>query len=229
MRVVSRTMKTSAQEILSRIERRLRATNQTDNGASTAAGLSRDAIRTLRRQIAAGTQRGVSTETLEQLAPALKTSPQWLFSEYGPEETEAQAFDFVDEDEAPLAPTVPVKGYVGAGAHAHFLPLEEGELDRVDAPKDFTDKTVALEIRGDSLGELFDRWIVFFDDIRSPVTPDLHGRLCVVELEDGRVLVKKLKRQKNGLYTLLSDAMRQDPIEDAVIRWAAKVKNLVPR
>lgn len=225
-RVQSRTMSTSAEQILARIDRRLKATGMSGNAASSAAGLSRDAIRSLRRQIKSGRQRGISTETLEQLAPALHTTPEWLLREAGPEEIDTG--DAYEPDEMDRH-TVPVKGYVGAGAAAYFLPLDEGELDRVDAVKDATPQTVALEIRGDSLGELFDRWLVFFDDVRSPVTPNLNGQLCVVGLEDGKVLVKKLKRQKDGLYTLLSDAKRQDPIENAVVLWAAKVKNLVPR
>lgn len=218
-------MASTGEQILARIDRRLRATGLSGNGASAAAGLSRDAIRSLRRQIKTGRQRGISTETLEQLAPVLQTTPEWLLSATGPETPQDEAFD----PDAPEGATVPVKGYVSAGARAHFLPLYEGELDRVEAPSGATDKTVALEIRGDSLGELFDRWLVFFDDVRSPVTPDLIGKLCVLETEDGRILVKKIKRQKDGLFTLISDAMRQPPIEDAVIRWAAKVKNLVPR
>lgn len=222
VRLLYRAMKTSGEQILSRIDRRLKATGLSGNAASVAAGLSRDAIRSLRRQLRSGRQRGISTETLEQLAPVLQTTPEWLLSAMGPEIADT-------EEDHPDSDTVPVKGFVGAGAKAHFLSLEEGELDRVPALKDATPETVALEIRGDSLGELFDRWLVFFDDVRSPVTSDLLGKLCVVGLEDDRVLVKKIKRQPDGRYTLLSDEKRQAPMPDMVIRWAARVKNMVPR
>lgn len=163
-----------------------------------------------------GTRR-VRLDEVSRIAEYLGETPPPLGQEFELEE--------LDDDRR----TVPVKGYVAAGATAHFLPLDEGELDRVDAPKGSTDRTVALEIRGDSLGELFDRWIVFFDDVRSPVTDDLLGKLCVVEIEDGRVLVKKLKRQPNGRFTLLSDSMRQEPIEDVAIRWAAQVRGVFPK
>jgi len=122
--------------------------------------------------------------------------------------------------------TVPVRGYVGAGAMAFYLP-QEVELDRVEAPPGSTDATIALEIRGTSLGELFDRWLVFLDDIRTPVTPDLIGKTCVVGLTDGRVLVKKLKRAGGGLFDLLSNT--EEPIRSVAVEWAARVKTMAPR
>lgn len=126
--------------------------------------------------------------------------------------------------------TVPVVGYVGAGAEAHFYALSDGELDRVPAPDDAGPDTVAVEIRGESLGPLFERWLVHYDEVRSPITPDLHGQLCVVGLPNDKVLVKKVRPAKSkaqGLYDLLSNT--EDPILDATVMWAAKVKSMVPR
>lgn len=131
------------------------------------------------------------------------------------------------EDEEQPKPTVPVKGYVSAGAAAHYLPLSNNELDWVDAPKDATEKTIALEIRGDSLGALFDRWLVFYDEVRSPVTSDLIGKTCVVGLADGRILVKKLKRARDDLYDLFSNT--EEPIKGVVVEWAAEVRHMGPR
>lgn len=125
------------------------------------------------------------------------------------------------------APTVPVKGYVRAGSVAQYLPLADDELDRVPAPPGSTDKTIALEIRGTSLGELFDRWLVFYDEVRSPVTSDLIGKTCVVGLPDGRVLVKKLARAREGRYDLLSNT--EPPIPNVVVEWAARVKHMGQR
>lgn len=163
-----------------------------------------------------------TSEKLRAIARQAHVNHEWLANNLGPMTDD-------DDEEERERRRVPVKGYVSAGAKAHYLPLDEGDLDRVEAPANATDKTVALEIRGDSLGELYDRWLVFFDDVRSPVTSDLIGKLCVVEVEDGRIMVKKLKRQSNGLYTLLSDAKRQEPIENMAVRWAARVKTMVQR
>lgn len=125
------------------------------------------------------------------------------------------------------ANTVPLVGYVGAGSTAHFF-ADQGEIDRVSAPKDSTENTVAVEVRGDSLGSFFDRWIVFYDDVRRPVTSDLLGQLCVVGTEDGRILIKKIQRSRTrGLFHLLSQT--EAPILDIGVDWAARVKNMVPR
>lgn len=126
--------------------------------------------------------------------------------------------------------TVPVVGYVGAGALAHFYAISQGDLDTVPAPDGATDSTVAVEIRGASLGALFDRWLVFYDDVRSPVTSDLLGKLCVVGLSDERVLIKKIQKgRKNGLFRLVAGSDAEPPIEDVPVEWAARVKNMVPR
>jgi hypothetical protein len=123
---------------------------------------------------------------------------------------------------------VPVAGYVGAGAETHFYAVAQGGLDEIDAPEGSTPDTVAVEIRGGSLGTFFDRWLVFYDDVRRPVTPDLLGKLCVVGLDDGRVLIKKLQRSRSqGLFNLVSQT--EAPILDVAIEWAAKVKSMMPR
>lgn len=123
---------------------------------------------------------------------------------------------------------VPLVGYVGAGAATHFFAQDSGQLDEVPAYDGASDATVAVEIRGDSLGSFFDRWLVYYDDVRRPVTHDLINKLCVVGLEDGRILIKKIQRSKSrGLFHLLSQT--EDPIFDIEIAWAARVKSMVPR
>jgi DNA-binding XRE family transcriptional regulator len=123
--------------------------------------------------------------------------------------------------------TVPLVGYVGAGSETHFF-ANDAPLDDVPAPAGSTDSTVAVEIRGESLGTFFDRWLVFYDDVRRPVDNSLINRLCVVGLEDGRILIKKVQRSKaRGLFHLISQT--EPPILDVEIEWAARVKNMVPR
>lgn len=122
----------------------------------------------------------------------------------------------------------PMVGYVGAGAEAHLFNDGQGPFGMVDAPDGSTDATVAVEIRGESLGSFFDRWLVFYDDVRDPPTMDLIGKLCVIGLPDGRVLIKKLaKGSQAGLFTLLSQF--ESPIFDQSIMWAAKVKDMRPK
>jgi transcriptional regulator with XRE-family HTH domain len=124
--------------------------------------------------------------------------------------------------------SVPVAGYVGAGSEAHFYSDAQGPLDEAPAPEDVTPQTVAVEVRGDSLGPFFHGWLVYFDDVRSPVTADLLGRLCVVGLHDDRVLVKKLLRGRvAGTFDL--HGQFGEPVYGAEVAWAAPVKSVVPR
>ncbi len=124
--------------------------------------------------------------------------------------------------------TVPVVGYVQAGAEAVLFSSGQGPFDYVPAPEGSTEKTVAVEIRGESLGPFFSEWLVFYDDVRSPITSDLFGKLCVVGLTDGRILVKQIKPSRSeGLFHLMSQT--EPPILDAELFWAAKVKGMSPR
>jgi len=125
------------------------------------------------------------------------------------------------------AATVPVVGYVGAGDLAHRYAVGHSNLDHVEE-RDATPQTVAVEVRGDSLGRSFDRWLVFYDDVASPVTEDLFGKLCVVGLSDDRVLIKTIRRgSRPGLFILESNT--EPPIKDVPLEWAAKVKTMRPR
>lgn len=140
----------------------------------------------------------------------------------------AKAFR-VSEAEIIAGPkTVPLVGYVGAGAAAHYYAESQGPLEEVPMPEGGNDKTVAVEARGDSLGSFFNQWLIYYDEVRDPPTPDMIGRLCVVGLFDGRVLVKKLMRgSRPHLFHLLSQT--ESPIEDQEIEWAARVTGMTPR
>lgn len=124
--------------------------------------------------------------------------------------------------------SVPLVGYVGAGAETHLFGEGQGPFDYVEAPDGAGPETVAVEIRGVSLGELFDQWLVFYDRLQDPPTTNLAGKLCVVGLVDGRVLVKKLKLgQLPDRYTLLSNT--EPPIYDVEVVWAARVIAMTPK
>jgi len=126
------------------------------------------------------------------------------------------------------ATRVPLVGYVGAGAIAHFYADAQGPFDEVDAPDAASARTVAVQIRGHSLGALFDNWLVFYDDVHDPPSEALIGRMCVCGLADGRVLVKALKRSPvQGMWTLLSNT--EPPIYDVALDWAALVREMRPR
>jgi hypothetical protein len=170
--------------------------------------------------------RDYGPDEAKRYARRFRVTPEWLLTgrKVGPTDDPGG----VDTVEEPTAPKVPVAGYVGAGAETHFYAVSQGGLDEIDAPEGSTPDTVAVEIRGNSLGTFFDRWLVFYDDVHREVTPDLLGKLCVVGLDDGRVLIKKLQRSRSpGLFNLVSQT--EAPIPDVAIEWAAKVKSMMPR
>lgn len=173
--------------------------------------------------------------THEQAAEALGVSrSQFIKLERGERQLTAdyirraaEAFNVLEKDVFSNTLTAPLVGYVAAGSEAHFFDAQ-GPFEEVPMPENGTENTVAVEARGDSLGPFFNRWLVYYDELRTPPTSDLIGQLCVVQLLDGRTLVKKLMRGSHpDLYHLLSQT--ESPIEDVELEWAARVTSMAPR
>ena len=118
---------------------------------------------------------------------------------------------------------VPVLGYAAAGSDAvTFFGDGQGPFDEVEAPEGATPQTVAVRVKGTSLGRLFDGWLAFYDDRREPPAEDLAGRVCVCGLADGRVVIKKLKLASGkGRFHLESET--EGTMYDVPVGWAAKV------
>ncbi|HEY7664204.1 MAG TPA: XRE family transcriptional regulator [Xanthobacteraceae bacterium] len=164
--------------------------------------------------------RDYGPDEAKRYARRFGVTPEWLL-------TGREPFPTGDSDE-PFRPKVPVVGYVGAGAETHLYEVAQGQLDEVEPPRGSNEATVAVEIRGDSLGPFWNRWLVFYDDVRREVTPDLLGELCVVGLQDGRVLVKQIQRGRaEGLFNLISAT--EKPITDVTVQWAARVNSIARR
>jgi hypothetical protein len=163
--------------------------------------------------------RDYGPDEAKRYARRFGVTPEWLLTGRDPMRP--------GDPNEPEPPRVQVVGYVGAGAETHLYEVGQGGLDEVDPPT-ATEDTVAVEIRGDSLGQFFNRWLVFYDDVRRAVTPDLLGELCVVGLTDGRVLVKQIQRgHTEGTFILAS--LADKPIVDVAIQWAAKVNSIARR
>lgn len=129
-----------------------------------------------------------------------------------------------------LDPVVKVVGFVGAGSEAHFYgEASDDPAEYVPAPVNASSETVAVEIRGDSLGPAFNGWLAFYNDRREPIDESLYGRLCIVGLDSGQVLIKipRPAREK-GLFHLFPNA-GGDVILDARITWAARVTIMEPK
>jgi len=138
-----------------------------------------------------------------------------------------QYLRFADATESGVR-EVKVVGWVGAGDAAHFFETAQGPFDYVPAPAFATPQTVAAQVKGPSIGRHFDGWLVFYNEVRAPVTSDQLGQLCVVGLPDGRTLVKWLKvSRRPGLFDLQSET--EATMKDQEILWAARVTGMQPR
>ena len=220
----------SLTDLLKRVEERLAVLGISAQAASEKAGLTKDAIRNLKRAAAGKSDRkGVSTRTAKLLAAALETTSGWLVSGEGSPDVEVSSEDVAASLIEPNKKrTVKLKGYVGAGSEAHFYALSDEDFEEVEAPLSANDRTIAVEIKGTSFGPLMDSWVVYYDDVRSPITEDLLGKICVVGLADDRILIKKIVRNGKGGFNLLSNSS-EEPILDVEIEWAAKVTDMKPR
>lgn len=134
----------------------------------------------------------------------------------------------LDGDAPPTSTMVPIVGYVGAGSEAHFYSEAQGPFGEMPMPSWGTPLTVAVELRGNSLGPILNGWVAYFDKRQDPPTDDLFGQLCVVELSNGQVLVKVLQRGRiAGRFDLHSQM--ESPLMDQEVVWAARVTGMTPR
>lgn len=200
-------------DVLARIESRLAALKLSATAASKMAGLSEDAIRNMRRAVEKDERQGVSTSTIMALAPVLETTASWLLEGRGDEE----------------ARYVRIIGRVGADTEGTVIQSTGQEAyDLAPVPPGGSRDSVALEVVGHSMRAIAeDGALIYFEDQRNPPTPDMLGYYVIAELEDGRVLFKRLLRgSRPDVYMLESQI--GPPIEDVRIRWAAEPTAIIP-
>jgi len=159
-------------------------------------------------------ENNLTTETIERAAKVFGVSPS----------------DIVSEDGIQYELTkIPVVGLAGADAYDLVTFSEAENLGDAPVPPGGGNKTVAVEIRGDSMrgiGE--DGWLFYFDARREPITDDLLGELCIVGLDDGRVLVKTPYRGRaEGTYDL--ESTNAPTIRGVRIDWAGLITAIIPR
>jgi transcriptional regulator with XRE-family HTH domain len=123
---------------------------------------------------------------------------------------------------------VRIIGRAGADTEGRLVQSDADEnYDYAPFPPGGTSDAVAVRVVGDSMRAIAeDGALIYFRDQRNPPTPDMIGYNCIVELEDGRVLFKRLLRgPEPGIYMLESQV--GPPIE-ARIRWAAEPTAIIP-
>jgi len=153
----------------------------------------------------------------KEYAGAFDVRPEWLYDATGPMRA---------AKESGLAPVI---GRVGANPDGDVLFAEGQEAgDLAPIPPGGTERAVALRVVGHSMrGVADDGALIYFEDQRTPPTPDMLGHVVVVELDTGEVLVKRLLRgSTSGRYDL--ESLAGPTRSDARLRWAAHITAIIP-
>lgn len=205
------------EEILARIEQRLKVVGLSASGAAEKAGLSPDVIRNMRRVVHGNLrdQKGVNSATLYALAPILRTTPSWLLEGVGDEDLGANM--------------VPVVGWVGADSDGRVIyTTGQGTGDLAPIPPGGTEAARALLVKGGSMPGLAEEGaLIYFEDQHRPPTPEMLGYTVIVETTLGEILVKRLLRgARPGLYDL--ESLYGPTLTDREIVWAAHITAIIP-
>ncbi len=159
----------------------------------------------------------------KEYAEAFGVGSDWLYD----------GIDTTDPDAVPpKSPDpilVPVIGRVGADSEGVVLFATGQEAgDLAPLPPGGTNRAVALRIAGHSMrGVADDGGLIYFEDQRTPPTPDMLGHVVVVETDADEVLVKRLLRgSKAGRYDL--ESVVGPTKENCKIRWAAHITAIIP-
>src|SRR5262249_42143117 len=126
------------EELLDWIRRGLRKPGKTQAGLARAIGRSPSAVNNL----LAGKRR-LRADEIGKIARYLEEPPPRIRGDG----------ELADVAEEPM--TVPVLGYIGDGGQAHRYAVAQQHLDTASAHRTNAE-TVAVEVRGDSLGRSFD-------------------------------------------------------------------------
>lgn len=156
-------------------------------------------------------------------ASAFGVRPDWLYDAQGPAVG-------AGADSGPGQPRpAPVIGRVGADPGGEVL-LAGGQAppEFAPLPPGGTERAVALRVTGHSMrGLAEDGALIYFEDQRTPPSPDMLGQVVVVELDTGEVLVKRLLRGgAPGRFDL--ESVAGPTRRDARLRWAAHITAIVP-
>ena len=131
--------------------------------------------------------------------------------------------------ELPRTVEVPLRHYVGAGDEVHIIDGDEA-IDYVEAPPGYA-KGAAAIVRGESMRPTYDPGDLLFFRRREdpPAFKELPPRPVIVQIKDGRLLVKKLlPGTKRGRYHLLSVNPLTPVLQDQAVESIARIGWIKP-
>lgn len=202
-----------AKGLKDRVDERLRelGINPFEAARRMGEGTGRDFV----NDILLGRKKTVRGDNLDRLARALECEPSFLMSDY---------------DTGPGSPPlVRIIGNVGANPDGEVLYATGDQgWDMAPIPPGGTLRSVALAVKGHSMRGLADNGaLIYFEDQRTPPTPDMLGHVVVVETDQDEVLVKRLlKGSHRGVFDL--ESLVGERKEDVRLRWAAHIISIVP-
>ncbi len=124
---------------------------------------------------------------------------------------------------------VPVIGHVGANPDGAVL-FAHGQdpAELAPIPPGGTERARALKVVGHSMRGVADSGaLIYFEDQRTPPTPDMLGHVVVVETDTDEVLVKRLLRgSRPDRFDL--ESVAGPTRQDARLRWAAHITAIIP-
>lgn len=204
-------------DVLDRVEKRLKAVGLSAQAASVKAGLSKDAIRNMQRAIQQKGRAGVSTRTISALAPVLETSVAWLLEGDG------------DEDSHHDEGVVSVMGYIGAGAEIEpeFEQIPPEGIDEVKVPFPLPDEMIAFQVKGDSMLPVYKdgHIVIVYREQKRPIE-SFYGEEAAVRTADGRRFIKTVMRGPNGVNLF---SWNSALIEDVHLDWIGEIFAVLPR
>ncbi len=133
---------------------------------------------------------------------------------------------------------VPVLGYVGAGGEIFpfddmplMNPLMLRERERVETNCEFVEAPpgvypsgiACVKVKGHSQHPVYKDGEYLFYKTTPGVTQNCIGEDCIVALDNGKVMVKILRKSSNyGLFDL--DSYNEPTIKDVTVVWAAPIE-----
>lgn len=158
-----------------------------------------------------GGKQAAGTAYLVPIARALGVLPDWLWDETGPKF-------------APKLREAILVGNVGAGNMV--VRFEEGVVleGGIEPPTGY-DRANVARIEGSSMYPLEPGWLIFYGEEHRGVLDSHLNKLCVVGLQDGVTLIKKLRRTGRRFRL---ESWNAEPIEDAKVLWASRVIDIRP-
>ncbi|TIR23984.1 MAG: helix-turn-helix transcriptional regulator [Mesorhizobium sp.] len=124
----------------------------------------------------------------------------------------------------PEAMTIPVVGYLGAGAEIEpdFEQVPPEGLYQIELPLAVPADMIAFEVRGESMLPVFKpgQVVVVWKEQRKPLE-DFYGSEAAVRTSDGRRFIKTIMRAGSGLVNLLS--WNAAPIENVHLEWIGEI------